>query len=596
MPATPAHSSGSMESAYSPPSSTSSQSPTRYTYDSPTRQIYAETNRRRRRSNQRALEMIDSPSRQLIHEFGQMLLHKEANHNMRLDVASANYAKSQEEVLAAAADEHARILKYAEAELRIELMELERQRIAAEIEQSRRDEAKRIELLRIKRQEEDEAYEKKRREAAEQAERELREKKQKEDEEKEARRKAEIEAEQKRQAAQAEAEADRQAKAAADAEAAEKARQATLQAQQAQQSFQPPTAAQSSATPQHPQLSPSTLTATLLERKTAELAAREAEHKRYLDLHKALKTFREDVEAHHKRQSTDRDALGNIRRRVTAEMGKVSANKQSNAKAAASVRGILRDGVSSKFSYMSTVDIRKYIVQPIPAISQDSEAQYPTMLLYLLNIFAKRIVAQFISEGIKDFNPIDPIGLMAVSIFSDDEFKWKGVSMFDLMLAKLHAQCPVLYGIYGRENTERGRERLGWHREGGEWDDTTVHMDKMLALGAGFASMTLRQFNKKIPPIQANEFWRALECIVNVSSEEVTASHYYALQGMLKGFVEKFLVQFGPEAVVALKMAVIDFPKRVTDKTPNAESVRTAARTVDVLAAVWKRDLGLTLT
>ncbi|KAF2496101.1 GLE1-domain-containing protein [Lophium mytilinum] len=593
MPATPAHSSGSMESAYSPPSRSSSQSPIRYAYDSPTRQIYAETDRRRRRSNQRALEMIDSPSRQLMVEFGQMMLHSEAIHNLRLDQATADYVKPQQEILAAAATQHARLLRYAEGELRIELMELERQRIEAEIMQARRDEAKRIELLRIERQKEDEAREEQKRAAAEQREKELREQQLKAEQEKEARRVAELEAEQQRQAAQAEA--DRQAKAAADAEAAEKARQAALQAQQSQQASQAPTATAPVAIAQHPQLSPSTLTATLLERKTAELAAREAEHKRYLDLHKALKIFRNDVEAHNKDHAQDPNALGTIRRRVTAEAGKVSANKAANAKAAAAVREILREGVSAKFSYMSTVDVRKYIVRPIPAISQDSEAQYPTMLLYLLNILAKRIVNQFVSEGIKDYNPIDPLGLMAVSIFSDDEFKWKGVSLFDLVLAKLHAQCAVLFGIYGKENTEQGRKRLGWRREGGEYDDPTTYMDRVRALGAGFASMTLRQFNKKIPPIPAIEFWRALECIINVPSEEVTATHYYVLQGMLKGFVEKLIIQFGPEALVAVKMAVIDFPKRVTEKTPNADSVRTAARTVEVLADVWKRDLGLTL-
>jgi hypothetical protein len=64
---------------------------------------------------------------------------------------------------------------------------------------------------------------------------------------------------------------------------------------------------------------------------------------------------------------------------------------------------------------------------------------------------------------------------------------------------------------------------------------------------------------------------------------------------MLKAFPEKFIFQFGQPALVALHLAVIELPKRITDKTRNRPEVENAASQLSVLKEVWQRDIHLTI-
>lgn len=280
--------------------------------------------------------------------------------------------------------------------------------------------------------------------------------------------------------------------------------------------------------------------------------------------------------------------LGDARRSLRTRVGQITGARASNTATIAKIREALRSAANARGPM---VDIRRFIVSPIPQLSNDSEAQFPGFLLYLLNHFAKSIIAQFVGEASNEGKIIDAIGVIGISIFADEEFKWRGISLIDVLIAKFHAVCPVLWGIYGRENTQQGKQRLGWARAepGGPFVTTNVHNERMLGLGSGFASLTLRNFskNKKVNPWPNTEFWRALAYIVNTPSADITSTHLIVLKSMLADHVEKFITIFGHVAVAALRTAVIDFPARA----PASES----ANMLKVVPDVWKKNLHLTL-
>jgi len=235
-------------------------------------------------------------------------------------------------------------------------------------------------------------------------------------------------------------------------------------------------------------------------------------------------------------------------------------------------------------------DARRFLAYPPPA-TDDSKG--PALLVYLLNIFSKAIISQFINEAGVSPKTADPIGVVGVSVFAANEFRWKGTSLIDIMIAKFHVVCPVLWGIYGDEKSTQGKTRLGWWREdkNGPWVSEQRHSERMTGLGAGFAAIALRNFEKSRleNPYPNVRYWQSLASIVNVPPQEATQTHFIVLKAMIENYETRFLEFYGDAAKIALKKALIDFPKRATDKS-------VAASAVAVLPDVLRRDKKLTLT
>src|SRR5690606_15625338 len=115
------------------------------------------------------------------------------------------------------------------------------------------------------------------------------------------------------------------------------------------------------------------------------------------------------------------------------------------------------------------VNVSTFVVeprQPQPDAVHNGD-QFPALFIYLVNIFAKSIVNQFINECGASPKSADPIGVVAAHIFSDKDFQWRGGSMIDILLAKLRRSCPVLFGVRGTDKTAAGRDAVGWRRDGG---------------------------------------------------------------------------------------------------------------------------------
>jgi nucleoporin GLE1 len=239
------------------------------------------------------------------------------------------------------------------------------------------------------------------------------------------------------------------------------------------------------------------------------------------------------------------------------------------------------------------VDVRQFIFshnQP----SNPTNTTLPGLYLYLINIFSKAILAQFLSEASVSTRAADPVGIIAVQIFATKEFAWNNVSLMDIMMCKFHLLCPVLWGIYGPETTNLGKARLGWWREAadGPWITEQRHSERMTGLGAGFAAISSRNFAKSSMsnPCPNYYYWQALHYVTSPGPKDATPTHFVVLKALVENSIERLLDFYGDMGKAALRYALVDYPAQ---GGPGAESV--AARAVATIPDVLRRDKRLFL-
>lgn len=239
------------------------------------------------------------------------------------------------------------------------------------------------------------------------------------------------------------------------------------------------------------------------------------------------------------------------------------------------------------------MDPSNFVLEPRNPVegALHNEPVLPSIFLYLLNIFAKAAISQFINEAGARPETADPVGVCIASVLSEPDLLWRGQSMIDILLAKFRIVCPVLFGYRGSEKTQQGRERLGWWKDGGQWITEQQHMDRMTGLGAGFAAISLRKFSptmKKKNPFPPRNYWTAMAKIVNTPSAEISNTQCVVLKAMIQNYEQKFIDFYGNAAIAALHMALIEFPARAPQKS-------AAVNSLQVLAQLLKRDTGLVL-
>lgn len=227
------------------------------------------------------------------------------------------------------------------------------------------------------------------------------------------------------------------------------------------------------------------------------------------------------------------------------------------------IRNTIRDAL--KVSPTVTVPIADYLISP-PVPSSQTQPQAPALFIYLLNIFSKCLIRQFLDEVAIAPRTATTIGITGATIFAQDDCKWNGTSLIDIFIAKYHRVCPVLFGIWGPESSTQGKQRLGWW-----WADETKtslvteqrHYERMTGLGAGFAAIALRSYKNRASPYPVWHFWQALARILNVPKDKITNTHLVVLKSMLEGNEGRILEFFGRAGKVLLRTALVEFPASV---------------------------------
>ena len=441
-----------------------------------------------------------------------------------------------------------------------------------------------------------EAEEAARKAAEEQAEREAEEKARREREETVARERREKEevarkeeaarqAEITRKAAEVKASKDAAAAAAAAASAKKTADDEAARADAARRAEAAATL-QAQSQPQ-PQPSPSS-------QPFSASPANEALHNRYLTIHQRLKAFRTDYWNNVKKGDPKfKSEVGDMRRRLKTSVGQLTEGKAANKRPTDSVRNTFSKALTLPGP---TVDIREFLAKP-PATdlsnSNSGNFQVPSLMVYLVSLFAKATVNQFVNESAVASKTAEAVGTLAAQILALEDFSVQGNSMIDILLAKFHASCPVLWGIYGPESTVAGKRRIGWRVQGGAFIDVQQHSDRMTGLGAGFAAIGLRNFSKtKLKnPFPPKEYWECLANVVNVPPQEVQPTHLIVLKAMVENAVERFVLFFDAAAIAALRNALVDFPRAL----PEALRTSPACKALEMLVEQFRTEKNLSL-
>jgi len=212
---------------------------------------------------------------------------------------------------------------------------------------------------------------------------------------------------------------------------------------------------------------------------------------------------------------------------------------------------------------------------PVEGASYNSNTM-PLMFIYLLNIFAKALIRQLISEASAKSTAAEPIAILAHQIFSDVRFQWRNESFIDIMIAKYRVVCPVLFGIVGNEKTEQGRTLLGWKKDGNNWVSIQEHNDRMAGLGVGYASLALRRYAKttRRNPFPPHHYWTAMAAIINTPHDLICSTQYVVLKSMLENYGEKFVGFYGDMARAALRVALFHLPLQAPEGDSNAGALK----------------------
>ncbi|EHK41883.1 hypothetical protein TRIATDRAFT_287296 [Trichoderma atroviride IMI 206040] len=299
---------------------------------------------------------------------------------------------------------------------------------------------------------------------------------------------------------------------------------------------------------------------------------------RYVEIHKELKRLRQVLQAEAKVPGSPlKGKMGTFRREIRVSIGQLTGGKGANAQPIQKITTALKESLEGRVP-SAPIEVSRFVVgqrQPVEgALNNDNTL--PSLFIYLLNICAKGIISQFINECSANPKAADPIGVFTAHIFSQKDFLWRGESLIDILMAKFRVVCPVLFGLRGSDRTERGRLAIGWKKDGPGYVTEQTHNDRMTGLGAGFASISLRDFSKtsKANPYPPVNYWKALAGIVNSPPNETSNTQYVVLRAMIEGHEQRFLNFYGNAAIAALRLALIDFPQRAPANASAAQSLR----------------------
>ncbi|KAJ8609017.1 hypothetical protein MRB53_039376 [Persea americana] len=306
---------------------------------------------------------------------------------------------------------------------------------------------------------------------------------------------------------------------------------------------------------------------------TSTADQREAEHQRYMRIHKELKEMRKWVLSEVAKQPGLKNQLGDMRRMMKKSLSIFNAvDKSLNKKPTQDIRALLDQAAQIAQPSLAPT-------QFIVALDGDqSPAEpYPAALLYLMNYFAKFTIQRYVEQVGRDPKAAEPYGILLVSIFTLPAYQYRGHSLIDILWAKYHKVCPVLFGINGNQKTVGGKHRLGWKFEKdsgntGFFVSAEDHLVNQTGLAVGFASITLRDFSKSRNknPAPNRMFWTSLARILSTPVAERTDTHYVVLRSMLELYIPRFINFFGGAALAALRKVYKDWPEQAVEKmNPN---------------------------
>ncbi|PYH95945.1 GLE1-domain-containing protein [Aspergillus ellipticus CBS 707.79] len=310
---------------------------------------------------------------------------------------------------------------------------------------------------------------------------------------------------------------------------------------------------------------------------------------RYVELHQHLKKFRQYLKDESKTNAIVKQNMGDMRRSIKKSVGQLREGKGANKAQLQEIRATLEKAASIP---EPSVDIRQFLAFPPENIANSDDSKVPALLIYALNIFSKCMISSLITEASINLGHAEPVGIVAAQIFSADAFIYKGYHMVDILLAKYRVVCPALWGFYGNEKTEAGRRAVGWWRESpdGPYISEQGHADRMTALGAGYAALSLRNFGKtaRKNPFPNTMFWFTMHKILSIPPAEIQDTHITLLSAMLKSSAERIVGFFGHIGLSLMRKAIVDLPNSLPHQSMSVNQLK-------LLKDLYKREKNIIL-
>ena len=248
---------------------------------------------------------------------------------------------------------------------------------------------------------------------------------------------------------------------------------------------------------------------------------------------------------------------------------------------------------AAQFSEPS-IPVDRFIARLPENVPPGTTTNISVALVYLLNILSKSFLAQCTNDIAVSQHSADPLGILLISMFSDKAFQWRNsVPLVDILIAKFHASCPVLFGIYPPPagsvelSTEAKRWLLGWRVQDKTLVSEQAHSDRMTGCAAGFAAISLRKFRSatKQNAYPPHNYWRALATLVNTPTDMLTPTLFLVLKNMIESQEKRIIEYFGHIGVVLMRQALIETPMRGAAKVDGP-----ARRACMVLVDVIEKD------
>lgn len=170
----------------------------------------------------------------------------------------------------------------------------------------------------------------------------------------------------------------------------------------------------------------------------------------------------------------------------------------------------------------SNQQLQKVFIDVVKIIDQFQRANQ-TLFHWILNCFSKLLVAQAEIETISNVETATPLARLAVMLMDKYE------ALKELLLARFVKKCPLVIGYTCTIDTEGGRERMGWKRKEGKYEDPNTYSERLSGICAVWVAMTIStgfDFGGRPHPYPVSNLWTFFARLANTPKDLITDVHY----------------------------------------------------------------------
>lgn len=221
-------------------------------------------------------------------------------------------------------------------------------------------------------------------------------------------------------------------------------------------------------------------------------------------------------------------------------------------------------------------EIYNSLIQAVDECRNANEIVYH----WVLNFFAKAVVAQAEVETIVSIQTATPLGKLAAMMMVRYE------PLKELLLARFVKKCPLVIGYTCAIDTEEGRIRMGWKRKGGKWEEPNSYSERLSGICAVWTAITISQVDTagQPHPYPIENSWRFAARLANTPVELLTDTHFSVMGIWWDVASEIFLNEYGRQGQKLLELIHTKWIAQV------AERKYPAALRLLLLGEDWKKE------